>query len=139
MNFTSDTAAPAHPDVCAALTKANDGAAPSYGADALSDALRARLRSLFETDRLAATIVTSGTGSNALALSMLTPGHGAILCHQAAHVHEHERGAPEFYTGGAKLLLLAGDHRRGPWPPPWRTAPPPSCTKVRPSRCRCPT
>lgn len=112
MNFASDTTAPAHPDVLAALSRANEGAAPSYGADALSETLRAQLRALFETERLAASIVTSGTGANALALSVLTPGHGAILCHEAAHVHEHERGAPEFYTGGAKLLLLAGDHGR---------------------------
>ncbi|HSH43725.1 MAG TPA: beta-eliminating lyase-related protein [Arenicellales bacterium] len=112
MNFASDTTAPAHPDVLAALADANDGAAPSYGADAWTGALRDRLRELFETDRLAASIVGSGTGANALALSVLTPAHGAILCHHSAHIHEHERGAPEFYTGGAKLLLLAGDHGR---------------------------
>lgn len=112
MNFASDTTAPTHPNVISALAQANTGAAPSYGADALSDALRERLKMLFETRQLAASIVTSGTGANALALSMLTPGHGAILCHEAAHIHEHERGAPEFYTGGAKLLLLGGDHGR---------------------------
>lgn len=112
MNFASDTTAPAHPTVLSALTEANAGAAPSYGADPLSGALRERLKAIFETERLAASIVASGTGANALALSMLTPGHGAVLCHQAAHIHEHERGAPEFYTGGAKLLLLSGEHGR---------------------------
>lgn len=112
MNFSSDTAAPAHPDVLAAMAEANAGPAPSYGNDALTEALRARLREIFETDDLAATVVTSGTGSNALALSLLTPGHGAVLCHEAAHIHEHERGAPEFFTGGAKLQLLEGDHGR---------------------------
>jgi threonine aldolase len=112
MNFTSDTAAPAHPDVLAALAGANEGNVPSYGNDALSETLRERLRALFETERLAASIVVSGTGSNALALSLLTPGHGAVLCHGLAHIHEHERGAPEFFTGGAKLLLLEGEHGR---------------------------
>lgn len=112
MNFASDTTAPAHPAVLEAMAKANEGVAPSYGSDALSGALRERLKSVFETERLAASIVCSGTGANALALSMLTPGHGAILCHEAAHIHEHERGAPEFYTGGAKLLLLSGDYGR---------------------------
>jgi len=112
VNFASDTTAPVHPDVLAALADANDGAAPSYGADALSNELRERLKSIFETDRLAASVVASGTGANALCLSLLTPGHGAILCHESAHVHEHERGAPEFYTGGAKLLLLRGEHGR---------------------------
>jgi threonine aldolase len=112
MNFASDTTAPTHPNILSALAAANEGSAPSYGDDALNKALRKRLRVLFETDRLAASIVVSGTSSNALALSMLAPCHGAILCHEAAHVHEHERGAPEFYTGGAKLLLLSGDHGR---------------------------
>lgn len=112
MNFASDTTAPVHPDVLSALLDANEGAAPSYGADRLSEAVRERLKAVFETDRLAASIVASGTGANALALSVLTPGHGAVLCHETAHIHEHERGAPEFHTGGAKLLLLSGDHGR---------------------------
>jgi len=112
MHFSSDTAAPAHPDVLAAMAAANDGPAPSYGADKLSERLRARLKEMFETEALAASIVASGTGSNALALSLLVPGHGAIYCHEAAHIHEHERGAPEFHTGGAKLLLLEGGHGR---------------------------
>lgn len=112
MNFASDTTAPAHPAVLAAMADANEGAAPSYGADTLTSAVRERLKALFETDRLAASIVASGTGCNALALSVLTPAHGAILCHGSAHINEHERGAPEFYTGGAKLLPLSGDHGR---------------------------
>lgn len=112
MNFASDTTAPVHPNVLSAMAGVNEGSVPSYGEDAINEALRKRLRVLFETDRLAASVVVSGTSSNALALSMLTPCHGAILCHEAAHIHEHERGAPEFYTGGAKLLLLSGDHGR---------------------------
>lgn len=112
MNFASDTTAPTHPDVLSAMVRANEGTASSYGADALSDALHERLAALFETDRLAASVVVSGTAANALALSVLTPGHGAVLCHEVAHIHEHERGAPEFYSGGAKLLLLAGEHGR---------------------------
>lgn len=112
MNFASDTTAPVHPDVIAAMSRANEGAAPSYGADATSGTLRERLQELFETDRLAASVVVSGTASNALALSVLTPAHGAVLCHEAAHINEHERGAPEFYTGGARLLALSGEHGR---------------------------
>jgi len=112
LNFTSDTTAPAHPDVLAAMTDANTGTAPSYGADEITSKVRTRLQALFETDRLAASIVTSGTGANALALSVLTPAHGAVLCHESSHINEHERGAPEFYTGGAKLLPLTGDHGR---------------------------
>jgi threonine aldolase len=36
--------------------------------------------------------------------------HHAIVCHETAHLQTDECGAPEFFTGGAKLLLLSGVH-----------------------------
>ena len=111
MNFLSDTTAPVHPAVLAALADANDGYAPSYGADPLTDRLRNRLQELFEAE-IALVLTTSGTASNALALSVLCPPHGMILCHDEAHIHRDERGAPEFFTGGGKLLPLTGDHAK---------------------------
>ena len=50
--------------------------------------------------------VATGTAANALALSVLARPFEAIYCHTAAHVMTDECGAPEFYTGGAKLLGL---------------------------------
>jgi threonine aldolase len=50
--------------------------------------------------------VTTGTAANALALSQLIPPYGAVYCHDAAHIVTDECGAPEFFTGGAKLLGL---------------------------------
>ena len=70
-----------------------------------------RLKEIFETD-LKLVFAVSGTAANALALSTLCPSHGAILCHDEAHIHRDERGAPEFYTGGAKLIPLLGDHAK---------------------------
>jgi threonine aldolase len=35
-----------------------------------------------------------------------------VLCHNEAHIERDERGAPEFFTGGAKLSLLPGAHAR---------------------------
>jgi threonine aldolase len=109
MNFASDTTAPAHPDVLKAVMTANEGAAPSYGADPWTQKVSQALCALFETD-LAVTFVNSGTAANALALSVLCPPDGAIICHENAHINRDERGAPEFYTHGGKLLLLSGDH-----------------------------
>ena len=37
---------------------------------------------------------------------------GAIACHEEAHIERDERGAPEFFTGGAKLRLLPGHGAR---------------------------
>lgn len=110
MNFASDTTAPAHPNVLQAVMAANNGAAPSYGADPWTQKAHQALCALFETDALAVTFVNSGTAANALALSVLCPPDGAIICHENAHINRDERGAPEFYTHGGKLLLLPGDH-----------------------------
>lgn len=109
MDFSSDTSAPAHPSVIEALSSANEGQAPSYGTDDHTRAVADTLRDLFETD-LDIWIVASGTASNALALSLLCPPTGAVICHEAAHIAVDERGAPEFYTGGGKLQLLPGEN-----------------------------
>ena len=113
MNFLSDTTAPAYPAILDALARANEGFAPSYGADPVCARVKAQLKEVFETD-LEVLFTTSGTASNALALSALCPGDAAILCHDEAHIHRDERGAPEFFTGGAKLLPLKGDHAKIP-------------------------
>jgi threonine aldolase len=111
MNFLSDTTAPAHPALIEAIAAANTGFAPSYGADTVSARVEAQLKAVFETD-LKLLFAVSGTASNALALSVLCPAHGAILCHDEAHIHRDERGAPEFVPGGGKLIPLRGDHAK---------------------------
>lgn len=113
MNFLSDTTAPAHPAVLEALARANTGYAPSYGADPIASGVKQRLKEIFETD-LEVLFTASGSASNALALSVLCPGDAAIVCHDEAHIHRDERGAPEFFTGGAKLLPMKGDHAKIP-------------------------
>lgn len=37
------------------------------------------------------------------------PPFGSVICHREAHIQNDECGAPEFYTGGAKLLLVEGE------------------------------
>lgn len=108
MNFASDTTAPAHPKVIEAIAAANDGPAASYGADETTARVRALLSNVFETEDFEFWICASGTASNALALSVMCSSVGAIACHEEAHIERDERGAPEFFTGGAKLRLLSG-------------------------------
>jgi threonine aldolase len=107
LNFASDNCAPAHPAVLEALARANEGALASYGADALTARAQAMVRDVFERD-CDVLFVATGTAANAIALAAMTPPWGAVFCHRYAHVAEDEAGAPEFYTGGAKLLLLDG-------------------------------
>lgn len=107
MNFRSDNEAPAAPEIMAALTRANQGSAHSYGADAITARLQDRFSDLFETAVTVYPVVT-GTAANALSLAEIAPPFGAVFCHEQSHVHTDECGAPEFYTGGAKLMPLPG-------------------------------
>jgi len=108
MYFGSDNSAGAAPQLLEALVKANEGNAPSYGADEWCARASARLAEVFEHP-VAVFYVTTGTAANALALAALTPPYGAVLCHQEAHINVDECAAPEFFTGGAKLLPIAGE------------------------------
>jgi threonine aldolase len=108
MNFASDNWAGAHPDILAAIVRANDGAAPSYGGDELTKRVERKFSEIFERE-VAVFFVATGGAANSLALAQITPSWGMILCHQESHIQMDECGAPEFFTGGAKLLPLAGD------------------------------
>ena len=52
--------------------------------------------------------VSSGTAANSLALATFCPPWGTVLTHAEAHIERDECGAPEFFTGGAKLSLVGG-------------------------------
>ena len=107
MNFCSDNVAGAAPEILAALAAANRGAAMPYGADAVTARLQRKVAEIFETE-VAVFPVATGSAANSLALSVMAPPYGAIYCHEAAHINVDECGAPEFFTGGAKLVDLAG-------------------------------
>ena len=107
MNFASDNAYGALPQVLDALVRANEGAVRPYGADPYTESLPARFAALFERDVAVYPVVT-GTAANALALACLTPPHGAIFCHAQSHIMDSECGAPEFFSHGAKLIGIAG-------------------------------
>ncbi len=106
MRFFSDNAAPAHPKVLEAISKANR-LDTAYDGDEWSGRLDGAFSDLFETE-VRAFWVTTGTAANCLALAALCPPYRAILCHQDAHIEVDEAGAPGFFTGGAKLVLLDG-------------------------------
>jgi threonine aldolase len=39
----------------------------------------------------------------------VTAPWSAVFCHEESHIHDDECGAPELYTGGAKLVGVAGE------------------------------
>lgn len=107
IDFRSDNTHGASPEILEALARAAAGTMTSYGGDEITARVRERCRELFEHDVEVFPVLT-GTAGNALALASMTPPWGGVLCHEDAHIHRDELGAPEFYTHGAKLHLLPG-------------------------------
>ncbi len=105
MFFASDNAGAAHPKVLEALTKANDGYRMGYGADEEMNAVRTKIREVFEAPEAMVHLVATGTAANSLLLACLANPWDTIFCTKMAHIHEDECNAPEFYSG-AKLTLV---------------------------------
>jgi threonine aldolase len=107
MRFFSDNAAPVHPKVMQAIADANQ-IDTAYDGDRWSEQLDDRFTEVFGVD-VAVLWVATGTAANCLALTSLCQPHQGIICHREAHIEVDECGAPGFYTGGAKLMLVDGD------------------------------
>ena len=105
MFFASDNAGPAHPKVLDAMVAANDGYAMGYGADAIMDRVRDKVREVFEAPEAAVYLVATGTAANSILLATMAQPWQTIFCSPMAHIHEDECNAPEFYSG-AKLTLV---------------------------------
>jgi len=106
-HFASDNCAGIAPEALASLVEANRDHAPSYGDDIWTDRACNLIRDLFETD-CEVFFTFTGTTANALSLAAMCRSYHAVLCHERAHVEDHECAAPEFFSGGAKLVLLPG-------------------------------
>ncbi len=111
MRFFSDNTASACPEIMAALQAINHGRAAAYGDDEWTQRLDGVFSDYFGT-AVRAFAVISGTAANALSLATLSPPYGAIFAHEESHIAVDECGAPGFFTGGAQLMLLPGDHGR---------------------------
>lgn len=108
MVFSSDNAVGASPQIAQAVVEAAASPAPPYGDDTVTDQLRTRLRDTFECD-LDVFPTSTGTAANGLALATVAPAWQSVICHENAHINTDEAGAPEFFTGGGKLLPLPGE------------------------------
>ena len=108
-DFASDNTAAICPPAWAALAEANADAVVSYGDDKWTRRVVARVREIFETD-CEVFLIFNGTAANALALAQLCRSYHAVICHESAHCQTDECGAPEFFSGGAKLITTRGVH-----------------------------
>ena len=127
-HFASDTYAPICPQAWAAMEAVNRDHAVAYGDDQHTAKSVAAVRAFLDAPTCEVFFVSSGTVGNALALaSMVQPFQSVgsllirppapwkplltsclLVTHDVSHVNVDECGAPEFYTGGSKLLPTTG-------------------------------
>ncbi len=107
LDFRSDNTHGASREILEALARASAGTIKSYGGDAITERLRQRCAEIFEHEVAIFPVIT-GTAGNALTIGAMTKPWGAVFCHEEAHVHREELGAPEFFSGGAKLIPVPG-------------------------------
>ena len=103
-SFASDNVAGAHPLVLEAISRANVGHVPAYGADPITVRTEQAFKELFDHD-VVTQFAYGGTGANVFALaSMLRPAD-AIVCAAQSHINVDETGAPERALG-TKLITV---------------------------------
>ena len=104
-SFASDNTSGLTAEALAAINAANSGYVSSYGEDPWTLQAKKLIHEIFETD-CEIFFVFNGTAANALALSALCQRFHSVICHHYSHVDTDECGAPEFFTGGAKILPI---------------------------------
>lgn len=106
--YVSDNAAGVAPEILIEMAKVNADLVDPYGQDAVTKEVTNTFSDLFgkPVDLFP---VATGSAANGLALSVMTPPWGAVICHPDGHIDNDEAGAPEFYTHGAKIITVEGN------------------------------
>ena len=106
--FASDNNSGICPEAWEALDRANRGHAPAYGYDSHTQEARAAFQDIFDTD-CQVYFVFTGSAANSLAVAHLCRSYELAICHETAHLDLGECGGPEFFSGGSKVLPVAGE------------------------------
>ena len=105
----TDTISGVAPEILDSIISASRVKTLPYGNDIYTKECREIICKVFEKENLDIIPMMSGTASNSLALSSFLQSYGSIICHDEAHINNDEGGAPEFFSGGGKLLSM-GDN-----------------------------
>ena len=97
-SFASDNNSGVHPAIMEALTRANQDHALGYGDDSWTKEAVRKIKEIFVAD-CEPLFVFNGTGSNVIALQLLTRPYNSIICAETAHVYVDECGSPVKMTG----------------------------------------
>ncbi len=108
MYFGSDNQTGASAQVFSTLQQANEGIDAAYGDDQWTARAIKEIQQLFDCEA-EVFLVSTGTAANSLALSCLVKPWDSVVCHGQAHIINDELTAPEFFTGGARLIGLDAD------------------------------
>jgi threonine aldolase len=111
LRFYSDNTGTACPEMLVAIAQANSKLVKAYGEDQWTARLDGVYSEFFGTP-VRVFPVSTGTAANSLSLATLAPPYGAVFAHEWSHVVRDECGAPEFFTGGARLVHVTGRHGR---------------------------
>ena len=112
-SFASDNNAGAHPEVLAAVARANTGHVRAYGDDPYTAAAARRFRDELG-DQAEVFFVFGGTGANVTGLQALLRSHEAIICSEFSHIHVDECGAVEKFVGSKLLTVRPPDGKLTP-------------------------
>ena len=97
-SFASDNNSGVHPQVMQALSEANKDHALGYGEDFWTEEAICKIREAFTFD-CEPLFVFNGTGSNVVALQLMTRSYHSIVCAETAHIYVDECGSPVKMTG----------------------------------------
>lgn len=97
-SFASDNNSGVHPQVMEALNRANRDHALGYGDDSWTEEAVHMIQETFGSD-CEPLFVFNGTGSNVVALQLMTRSYNSILCAETAHIYVDECGSPVKMTG----------------------------------------
>ena len=103
----TDTTSGVAPQILDAIAEASHIKTLPYGNDIITEECKNIVKTIFEKSDLEIIPMVSGTASNSLALSSFMRSYGSVICHSDAHINKDEGGAPEFFSGGGKLLTIS--------------------------------
>lgn len=112
-SFASDNNSGVHPLIMDALQRANNDHALGYGDDAWTQEAVAQIKKTFTAD-CEPLFVFNGTGSNVLALQLMTRPYSLILCAETAHIYVDECGSPVKMTGCQIRPIVTPDGKLTP-------------------------
>ena len=113
VSFASDNNSSVHPEVMEALISCNTGHAFGYGEDPWTEEATQMIRGAFPRAK-DALMVFNGTGSNTMALSLMTRPYQIVFAAATAHIAVDECGAPAKATGCVMREIQTPDGKLTP-------------------------